>query len=38
VIERILIMKPDLKAKKRSKHMKEGFKTVLHIMIAKSNL
>jgi len=30
-------MDADLKAKKRSKDMKEDFKTVLHIMIAKSN-
>jgi hypothetical protein len=35
MIERILIMDADIKAKKRSKDMKEGFKTVLQIMIIK---
>jgi hypothetical protein len=35
MIERILIMDADIKAKKRSKDMKEGFKTVLQIMITK---
>jgi hypothetical protein len=35
VIEKILIMDADLKAKKRSKDMKEGFETVLQIMITK---
>jgi hypothetical protein len=35
VIEKILIMDEDLMAKKRSKDMKEGFETVLQIMITK---
>jgi len=35
VIEKILIMDADLKTKKRSKDMKEGFEKVLQIMITK---
>jgi len=37
-VEKIFIMDADIKEKKGSKDMKEGFETVLLIMIAKTNL